>query len=103
MIYKGVLFAALIISCFIPGINESPGVATNTQNPEELPCQEKDVVHYTAHQITATLAIDGKLDEAAWNDATRSPRIVDLIKGTPTHLDTKAAWLTHSSIDLLLN
>jgi len=93
MIYKGVLFAALIIACFIPDKNEPPGVVTNTQSPESLPCQEKDVVHYTAHQTTATLAIDGKLDEAAWKAAPRSPRFVDLINGTPTHLDTKAAVL----------
>jgi hypothetical protein len=93
MLYKGFVFAALIISCFIPDMNESPGVVTNMQNPEVLPCQEKDVVHYTAHQITATLAIDGKLDEAAWKAATWSPRFVDLIKGTPTYLDTKAAVL----------
>jgi hypothetical protein len=93
MVYKAVLFAALILSCFIRDTRDSPEVVSNTQNPEILPCHEKDVVHYTAHQTTTPLTIDGSLDEPAWKAATRSPRFVDLVKGTPTHLDTKAAVL----------
>lgn len=56
-------------------------------------CKEEDVPHYTAYKINSAPLIDGKLDEAVWENAPRSPRFVDLISGTATQLDTRAAVL----------
>jgi hypothetical protein len=56
-------------------------------------CKEETIPHYTAYKIKDTLAIDGKLDELAWQNASRSNRFTDLISGAATHLDTRAAVL----------
>lgn len=58
-----------------------------------FPWPEERVAHYTAHRVAAPLTIDGKLDEASWKLAPRSPRFVDLITGRPTIHDTRAAVL----------
>ena len=58
-----------------------------------FPCAEEKIAHYTAYRVDAPLEIDGRLDEAAWHKAPRSPRFVDLIRGTKTVHDTRAAVL----------
>ena len=58
-----------------------------------IPCLEENIAHYTAYRVDDPLAIDGCLDEAAWQQAPRSPRFVDLINGTKTVHDTRAAVL----------
>lgn len=54
---------------------------------------EERIAHYTAQRVAEPLRIDGKLDEASWQAAVRSPRFVDLISGKPTIHDTRAAVL----------
>lgn len=51
------------------------------------------VARYTAYRAPEPLTIDGHLDEAAWQQATRSPRFVDLVTGDETIHDTRAAVL----------
>ena len=58
-----------------------------------FPWPEERIAHYTAYRTTAPLSIDGRLDEADWRRAPRSPRFVDLISGRPTIHDTRAAVL----------
>ncbi len=58
-----------------------------------FPWPEDRIAHYTAHRVAAPLEIDGRLDEASWRLAPRSPRFVDLVSGTPTIHDTRAAVL----------
>jgi len=58
-----------------------------------FPWPQERVVHYTAHRALAPLTIDGRLDEPSWQLAPRSPRFVDLVTGTPTIHDTRAAVL----------
>lgn len=58
-----------------------------------FPWPEERVAHYTAYRAPEPLQIDGKLDEASWRLAPRSPRFVDLITGQPTVHDTRAAVL----------
>jgi hypothetical protein len=58
-----------------------------------FPWPEERVAHYTARRVLEPLRIDGKLDEASWRLARRSPRFVDLITGEPTIHDTRAAVL----------
>ena len=70
-------------------------VETAYQQPEtrSLPCRDEDIPHYTVYRATTTPGIDGKLDDEAWKKAPRSRSFVDLVHGTPTHLDTRAAVL----------
>lgn len=56
-------------------------------------CKEEDIPHYTAYKIRNAPDINGKLDEAIWKNASRSNSFVDLISGSATHLDTRAAVL----------
>jgi hypothetical protein len=58
-----------------------------------LPCNDDQVPRYKAHRNKQRLAIDGKLDENSWQSTLRSPRFRDLVHGTDTHFDTRAAVL----------
>ncbi len=62
-------------------------------NKSETRCREEDIPHYTAHKITDTITIDGKLDEMIWQNASRSNRFTDLVSGDSAWLDTRAAVL----------
>jgi hypothetical protein len=55
------------------------------------PCKEEDIPRYKAMRIKDAPVIDGVLDEEVWKNITRSSPFVDLIHGTPTHLDTRAS------------
>lgn len=55
------------------------------------PCKEEDIPRYKAIRSGQAPLIDGKLEEEIWKDITRSSSFVDLIHGTPAHLDTRAA------------
>jgi hypothetical protein len=56
-------------------------------------CREEDIPHYRAYKISDTIIIDGKPDEAAWVNASRSSRFKDLVTGGEAYLDTRAAVL----------
>jgi hypothetical protein len=56
----------------------------------KFPCPENEIAHYTAFHVSEAITIDGKLDEAAWRQAPRSPRFVDMITGQPAIHDTYA-------------
>lgn len=58
-----------------------------------FPCPASEIAHYTAYRVEQPLQIDGRLDEQAWRKVTKSPRFVDLVHGTPTIYDTRAALL----------
>ena len=58
-----------------------------------FPWPEGRIARYTARRTPSPLAIDGRLDEAAWQTAERSPRFADLIGGGPGVHDTRAAVL----------
>ena len=62
-------------------------------NPAPFPWPDDKIARYTAFRAAGPLAIDGRLDEPSWRLAPRSPRFVDLIRGTPTIHDTRAAVL----------
>lgn len=80
------LMAQLVISCSMPRKN-SPDTANHP------PCCEDSIPRYIAKRVGKAPVIDGKLDEEAWKNAERSSRFVDLIHGTATYLDTRAAVL----------
>jgi hypothetical protein len=56
-------------------------------------CHEKELTHYTCHRTPRPPKIDGRLDEACWQKAQKSPRFVDLVTGAPGFLDTRMAAL----------
>ena len=58
-----------------------------------FPWPEDRIARYTARRATSPIVIDGRLDEAAWQAAERSPRFADLVAGRPGIHDTRAAVL----------
>ncbi len=55
------------------------------------PVADEQVQRYTALRAIDAITIDGRLDERTWQQAPRSPRFVDLIRGHETVHDTHAA------------
>lgn len=55
------------------------------------PSQPNQIYH--CYRAPAPLTIDGRLDEAAWQAAPRSPRFVDVVSGEAGLYDTRAAAL----------
>ena len=66
---------------------------TAAAQPWPFPWPEDRIAHYTARRTSTPIAVDGRLDEAAWAAAERSPRFSDLVRGTPGIHDTRAAVL----------
>lgn len=58
-----------------------------------FPWPEYRIAGYTARRVPVPLVIDGRLDEAAWRVAERSPHFTDLVAGNPAVHDTRAAVL----------
>src|SRR6187431_11539 len=58
-----------------------------------FPWPEDRIAQYTARRASSHIVIDGRLDEADWRAAERSPRFADLIAGRPGVHDTRAAVL----------
>jgi hypothetical protein len=59
----------------------------------QFPCNPEAIAHYTARRAGGKPVIDGRLDEACWKNAERSPRFGDMVTGAPTRYDTRAAVL----------
>jgi hypothetical protein len=57
----------------------------------KFPCPEGEIAKYDALRATEAIVVDGRLDEAVWKAAPRSPKFVDIISGKPTIHDTQAA------------
>ena len=58
-----------------------------------FPWPEDRIARYTARRASSPIVVDGRLDEADWAAAERSPRFADLIGGRPGIHDTRAAVL----------
>ena len=63
------------------------------QSSWPFPWPEDRIAHYTARRTTMPITLDGRLDEADWLAAERSPRFADLVHGRPGVHDTRAAVL----------
>jgi len=59
--------------------------------PWPFPWPEGRIARYTAHRAPGPIVVDGRLDEAGWKAAPRSPRFSDLVRGAPGIHDTRAA------------
>src|SRR3982750_884319 len=86
----GALAAALACAA-APMLAQTP---TQTQAQTwPFPWPEARIASYTARRASSPPVIDGRLDEAAWQQAERSPRFADLVGGHPGVHDTRAAVL----------
>lgn len=66
-------------------------LATRAFSQQFPPVPESKVARYTAVKTSETIQVDGRLEEACWKNAQRSPRFVDLISGKTAIHDTRAA------------
>ncbi len=64
--------------------------AEEASTRSKFPCPEAELPRYTALRTTGPIVVDGKLDEAVWQKAPRSPRFVDILTGGRTVHDTQA-------------
>lgn len=55
------------------------------------PCTEEEIPHYNAYKVNTPPKIDGRLDESVWQTAPTSHSFRDLISGSNTIHDTRAA------------
>jgi hypothetical protein len=69
---------------------ESAEAPRPTTEGSKFPCPENEIARYTAHRVSEPILINGKLDEAVWQRAPRSPRFVDILSGARTLHDTHA-------------
>jgi Carbohydrate family 9 binding domain-like len=60
---------------------------------EQHSVSEEDIAHYTCYRARTPPALDGRLADAAWQRAPKSPRFVDMVTGDPAFFDTRAAAL----------
>ena len=58
-----------------------------------FPWPAERIEEYTAYRIESPIAVDGHLDEPAWQAVPRSPRFSDMISGGRALHDTRAAVL----------
>ena len=52
---------------------------------------EDRLVEIACHRAAGPITVDGDLAKAAWRDAVRSPRFVDMVSGEPALYDTRVA------------
>jgi hypothetical protein len=55
--------------------------------------QETEAQHYLCRRTPQPFVIDGDLSKPAWQNATKSPRFVDMISGAPGMFNTQMAAL----------
>ena len=83
----------VFISIFLFFVCTESAVYGQSDHKKTDRCREEDIPHYTAHKISDTPTIDGKLDEDFWKNAPRSTPFVDLVSGKNAYLNTHASVL----------
>ena len=88
---KRILFCLSVLagSVLITGFSENHFGDVLLQNA--LPCPDAAIPRYEAKYTSHRPVIDGKPDEPLWKNAARSEPFRDLVHGTKTHYDTRAA------------
>ena len=54
---------------------------------------DREIAQYTSYRTPDPIAVDGSLNEPAWETAPKSPRFVEVITGGPALYDTRCALL----------
>lgn len=80
-----IFLPAIIVFC--------AGIHSSMAQDTTLPCKDENIPRYRAFRAAEPPVIDGKLSDGAWKTAPRSSAFVDLVHGTGTRLDTRAAVL----------
>ncbi|MEX2232521.1 MAG: carbohydrate-binding family 9-like protein [Cyclobacteriaceae bacterium] len=90
-----ILLPVILLFCIGADSYKFPSVRTDSYAPavQSFPCRDENIPRYKSHRVAKAPTIDGKLVEDEWKAAPRSERFVDLVHGTQTHLDTRAAVL----------
>ncbi len=52
-------------------------------------CLESHIGRYTCFKTEKTILVDGRLDKPCWQQASRSPRFVDMVTGAPGFWNTQ--------------
>ena len=89
MTFSGYLLPAVLF--FLSIQSSQPPIKKPLPFHTSLPCRDENIPRYKAQRINSPPTIDGKLDEEVWEGATRSSRFIDLVHGTATRFDTRAA------------
>jgi hypothetical protein len=84
--------SVLVLMAFLL-IGFSPNLKSQVDYKKQGRCKDEDIPRYTAYKTSSSPAINGKLDEAVWREATRSNAFTDLISGAPAYLNTEASVL----------
>jgi hypothetical protein len=82
--------SVLLGSALVAGFTEKK-IPNDSFIQNTFPCPDASIPRYEAKYTSKQPVIDGKLDEAVWKNAARSDPFRDLIHGSKTHLDTRAA------------
>ena len=81
------------IFLFFAGMDDQRDFNADRYVAQSMPCKDEDIPRYQAYRTRIPVTLDGKLSESAWKQAPRSRSFVDLVHGSATHLDTRAAVL----------
>ncbi len=93
LIFLSILSSDLISNDLIK--DQTPASFSSVE-PDSLPyppCSEADIPHYNAYKVSSPPVIDGRPDESIWQIAPKSTRFRDLVSGSNTIHDTRAAVL----------
>ena len=88
---KPIACAAIILALLVV-----PQAMAQTTNPSPSPlygCKAEYIKHYVARRAGGPIKVDGIPDEAAWQEAEKSPSFADMVTGDPAIYDTHAALL----------
>ena len=83
-------FMALLLSVIGTARTSAADAASPAGESSKFPCPDNEIARYTALRVSEPIRIDGKLDEAVWSRAPRSPRFIDILTGASTIHDTHA-------------
>lgn len=84
------ILTALLLLLAGVGPGQAADGTPSAEAQNRFPCSENEVARYTAHRVSERIRIDGKLDEAVWAQAPRSPRFSDILTGARAVHDTHA-------------
>lgn len=93
----------LLIKVLPMAVAQEPSIYTRellalSKSFPELATDETQLYRYAAKRARERICIDGKLDDTAWQTATKTTSFVDLITGNPTLHQTQGAvlWDSHA-------
>jgi hypothetical protein len=90
---KEILKVAAVLCLLLLASQPGAGFVPPKETLMSADWSDKDITRYVCRRAVGPIRIDGRLDEASWRTAPRSPRFVDMITGRAAFFDTRAAAL----------